>query len=363
VLFAPIQFGGSGSAARVITQFAYHAYGSVVGSKDPASPSTGTPEPRVGYKGLFFDRLDGGNLNASTGADTPRLVPGARLLGYARNRTLMPDFGRWLQPDPNGAAIPLQSMTFHGSAWPGLPIPTFDVQTYITDGPLVTPYARSNPLAVGDPHGLFGFIDGLSTGMDFADMASDAMEQALDGVSLALRTHMWLTSRIALQEADIDWASDWSLSDEGASFSQSFDLGIGVWSDEDQATSEAAGGQERAGIRRSAATNAIKYAQNRSRWSSVTRHLWKQEARSGSKLTSWSEADLQRTRQGLRPKGWVIHHRKPLAHGGSNSLRNMVVMPESMHTDLFGAIHTPPYSVPGFQSPRGPRGPKIVPRR
>lgn len=62
--------GGANGTARIITLLVYDAYGSVIGRDDPATPSTGTPELRVGHKGLFFDRLDGGIADPFTGGST-----------------------------------------------------------------------------------------------------------------------------------------------------------------------------------------------------------------------------------------------------------------------------------------------------
>lgn len=91
--WGPDEFLVQSGTVRVITQLVDDAYGAVIGRGDPATPSTGPPELRVGHKGLFFDRLDGGIADAFTGEELPRLEPGARLTGYARNRTLHCDLG------------------------------------------------------------------------------------------------------------------------------------------------------------------------------------------------------------------------------------------------------------------------------
>lgn len=94
-VIALCDLAGVNASARVLTQVVYDAYGRVIGRDDPATPSTGPPELRVGHKGLFFDRLDAGIFDVTLGRETPRLATGARLSGYARNRTLHADLGRW----------------------------------------------------------------------------------------------------------------------------------------------------------------------------------------------------------------------------------------------------------------------------
>lgn len=121
---------------------------------DPAIPSTGTPELRVGHKGLFFDRLDAGVLNPSNGADTPRLVPGARLLGYARNRTLMSDLGRWMQPDPNGTGLFVRTTVGIHATQAQSGLYPADLTRQFSDGANLSLYLRGRPLAGYDPLGL-----------------------------------------------------------------------------------------------------------------------------------------------------------------------------------------------------------------
>jgi hypothetical protein len=158
--------GGANGTARVITQIVYDAHGSVIDRDDPygAAASAGK-ELRVGHKGLFFDRLDAGISDPVTGQETPRLWPGARLSGYARNRTLHCDFGRWNQPDPNMTGLPVQqAMVFHGRGLrPGSQ--GFDLRGHYADGPNSYLYLRGTPFTGFDPLGLEWSFPNLLTTM------------------------------------------------------------------------------------------------------------------------------------------------------------------------------------------------------
>ncbi|MBK9187381.1 MAG: hypothetical protein IPM33_00340 [Phycisphaerales bacterium] len=152
-VIALCDLAGVNASARVLTQIVYDAYGRVIGRDDPATPSTGPPELRVGHKGLFFDRLDAGIFDVTLGRETPRLAPGARLSGYARNRTLHCDFGRWNQADPNATGLPVQTaIAFHGEA-PGAWVQSFDLGTHFGDGPNIYAYIGNSPLTRFDPAG------------------------------------------------------------------------------------------------------------------------------------------------------------------------------------------------------------------
>ncbi|MBX3389126.1 MAG: hypothetical protein KF691_06680 [Phycisphaeraceae bacterium] len=80
------------------------------------------PHPSMvfGHKTLAIDRLDAPALSWDNGVgsifETRRLVPGAKLIAYARNRTFDIDTGRWLQQDPNASGVTLLSGTaYHGA--------------------------------------------------------------------------------------------------------------------------------------------------------------------------------------------------------------------------------------------------------
>jgi hypothetical protein len=150
--------GGANGTARVITQIVYDAHGSVIDRDDPYGlAASAGKELRVGHKGLFFDRLDAGISDPVTGQETPRLWPGARLSGYARNRTLHCDFGRWNQPDPNATGLPVQAaFVFHGSGLRSR-VQRFDLQGHYALGANPYGFLSGNPMTWADPLGLIEF--------------------------------------------------------------------------------------------------------------------------------------------------------------------------------------------------------------
>jgi hypothetical protein len=152
-VIALCDLGGANNSARVLTQIVYDAYGRVIGRSNPATPATGPPELRVGHKGLFFDRLDWGIVDPLTLAETPRLEPGATLLGYNRNRTLRVGWGRFLQRDPNATGLPVQAgLGFHGDGF-AASVQGFDLAAHYGDGANVYEYIGSDPLGGSDPTG------------------------------------------------------------------------------------------------------------------------------------------------------------------------------------------------------------------
>ncbi|MFO0785018.1 MAG: hypothetical protein U0573_01610 [Phycisphaerales bacterium] len=112
-----LNLGGS-ATAQVAGQWTYSPYGQVL-SYDNFSEH---PALIFGHKSLAVDRLDEPALvweyeeGLPTGriSENQRLVPGARLIAYARNRTLDIDKGRWLQMDPNSAGAITLSPYWNG---------------------------------------------------------------------------------------------------------------------------------------------------------------------------------------------------------------------------------------------------------
>ncbi len=96
------------TSARVVAQWAYDPYGQVF-SADHLLPHA---QVRCGHKGLFFDRYDG--PVASGGYLSPRLVPYAVGMYHGRNRSYNPQLGRWMQADPNEAALTLLAASSNG---------------------------------------------------------------------------------------------------------------------------------------------------------------------------------------------------------------------------------------------------------
>lgn len=131
------------------------AHGAVIDRDDPyGTAASAGKELRVGHKGLFFDRFDAGISDPVTGAETPRLWPGARHSGYARNRTLHCNFGRWNQPDPNMTGLPVQaSLAYHGNGLRAV-VQGFDLRGHYGDGTNIYTYLGNAPWTRSDPQGL-----------------------------------------------------------------------------------------------------------------------------------------------------------------------------------------------------------------
>jgi hypothetical protein len=146
--------GAGTTQAEVTGQWTYSPYGEVL------TYEQFHPHPAIthGHKGLAIDRLDAPALSWDTAtsslSDTPRLMPGAKLLGYNRGRTTSFALGRFMQADPNASGLALQSsILFHGVATSTFEA-TVSVQTRLGDGLNLFGYLGSNPLTRYDPMGL-----------------------------------------------------------------------------------------------------------------------------------------------------------------------------------------------------------------
>jgi hypothetical protein len=364
-VIALCDLGNPNNSARVLTRIVYDAYGRVIGRSDPATPATGPPELRVGHKGLFFDRLDWGIVDPLTLEETPRLEPGATLLGYNRNRTLHVGWGRFLQRDPNATGLVVQSdLGYHGDALGGS-VQGFDLAAHYGDGANVYEYVGSDPLGGSDPMGLmeFSMAGQLATmAINSWESASGTLESARMGVQTGFSLASLIQSYSVFQDVDAEWATDWSLSDEGSSHSQSFMLGIGPW--DDGAAAEADQNDRFAvALRLGPNQNREVYTQRRSQWDSVRRAMWRAEAAKPNPNMNWKAGDIQRMKDGLAPKGWVMHHVKPLASGGTNNSTNLIIMRAAYHKAKYSELHKPPYSIPGRQSSPGHGRPSVRPGR
>ncbi|MFN7022031.1 MAG: hypothetical protein ACK4WH_11985, partial [Phycisphaerales bacterium] len=146
--------GTVSGAPFVAAQWTYDAYGSVV-SADHLSAH---PFMHAGHKGLFFDRLDVGVADqAVPGAgaqETPRLVPFAHAIVHNRGRAYNPQFGRFMQPDPNASALAmLEGASYNGRGFAALAV-AFDLSQRYGDGSNLYEYLGSNPWNRSDPMGL-----------------------------------------------------------------------------------------------------------------------------------------------------------------------------------------------------------------
>jgi hypothetical protein len=231
---------------------------------------------KIGYQGLFTDRLD-----AMRGK--PVLMPGARTLVHNRARVYMPRLGRFLQQDPNtaGLAFPgagAAALPSYGMLPEALAVDVDPLRQY-GDGTNLYAAVDGNPMEQRDPRGLFGLISGLGAGYEMADMAADMMDQAYSGVVMGLALYSSIRNYVVFQDVNAVWATDWSISDEGSSFSQSFDLGIGVWADDESEVSDQdASGTTMAGIRLGPNQDRKTYNERRSQWHAVRQAIWKNEA-------------------------------------------------------------------------------------
>ena len=149
-----LPLGAGTPQAEVAGQWTYSPYGEVL------TYEQFHPHPAIthGHKGLAIDRLDAPALSWDTAtsslSDTPRLMPGAKLLGYNRGRTTNFALGRFMQADPNASGLALQSsILFHGVATSAFEA-TVKVQTRLGDGLNLFGYLGSNPLTRDDPMGL-----------------------------------------------------------------------------------------------------------------------------------------------------------------------------------------------------------------
>ncbi len=139
----PIPPGGSTGTAPVVGEWVYDAYGEPIFASNPYAHAV----LKCGHKGLFFDRLDAGVYDFTTGGEMERLVPDARGLYYARNRHHKPDWGRWLQQDPNATGLPVQAgLAFHGEML-GVGIQGFNLHVGIARGSVLYSAAAPAPIA------------------------------------------------------------------------------------------------------------------------------------------------------------------------------------------------------------------------
>ena len=207
--------------ASVAGQWTYSPYGEVL-TYDRLDEH---PAVVFGHKTLVMDRLDGPTLTwqdeSEPGAEdwtffeTRRLEPGARLIAYARNRTLDVQRGRWLQVDPNGSGLLVTDLLrFHGQT----PTPgsfALNVQSRVADGMSVCVYSGGNPIVHSDPTGLFISLPGLlMTGADAMSNVADQFDDAAMGLRTAFGMSAMLDAYQFNQELMADSILDWNTSDD-----------------------------------------------------------------------------------------------------------------------------------------------------
>ena len=234
-VIALCDLGGANNSARVLTRIVYDAYGRVIGRSDPATPATGPPELRVGHKGLFFDRLDWGIVDPLTFEETPRLEPGARLIGYNRNRSVHVGWGRFLQRDPNATGLVVQDhLSYHGRQLSGW-VQGFDLALHYGDGSNVYQYIGSDPLGGSDPAGLMEFSLGglMGSSAQAAGMYSDYNQEVIQNAGIAYGFIGAAVGAYAMDQLlDGNWASDWNEPDDLYRGSAEWSSGTGSWASE-----------------------------------------------------------------------------------------------------------------------------------
>ena len=210
----------------------------------------------------------------------------------------------------------------------------------------------------GDPLGLFFSLPGMMmTAMDMADMAADNMEAAYMGVQTGLGLQSHIDDYAVRQMHDVDWAMDWSRDDEASTHSVSFRNGTGVWAEDDSYGDMGApdGPAVASGARLGPNQNRAVYNQRRSEWNNLRKSFWKyQKKLDPPPGVTWTSEDLERMDKGLTPKGYSVHHRRPLAHGGTNNGRNLYIVRTDPHQQQTRRIHRPPYPLPTGPSRNSP---------
>ncbi len=139
----------STNLARVAAQWTYDAYGSVV-SAEHLFPH---PLMHCGHKGMFFDRLDVGVIDLVSNSELPRLIPFSHAVYHNRNRLYNPQFGRFMQQDPNATAMALLDGS-HSGRGAGAVALAFSTEERFGDGYNLYQYLASNPSNRSDPMGL-----------------------------------------------------------------------------------------------------------------------------------------------------------------------------------------------------------------
>jgi len=204
--------------ARVVGQWQYDAYGSVLSAETFATASGRTvPLMHCGHKGLFFDRLDsggsggGGVVDPVTLEDRPRHIPYAHTIYNVRNRAYQPALGRWMQQDPNATAMSLIEAASHSGRGVGAIALAMSAEDRYGDGYNLYEYLGSSPWDGSDPLGLYDFEDGFEDVTDVLGML-DPVPGPSDFIRGMLNA--MVGDYGANLDWDVEWAGDWSLDDD-----------------------------------------------------------------------------------------------------------------------------------------------------
>jgi Restriction endonuclease fold toxin 9 len=197
--------------ADLLAQYVYDPYGSLVaGDIDVGVEST------VGHQGLFFDRLDA-DLQSQQFTVLPDgqggfLAPVAGIY-HNRNRTYHPELGRFLQRDPNGTGASYNGGLSRAGSPPHVIVGIVDVSAHYIDGQNAFRYVRSSPVNATDATGMFlDLLIGTSTALDmYGNYNGEVVSNGMEVVAFLVSA---LMESAAMQEADLEWASDWDATDD-----------------------------------------------------------------------------------------------------------------------------------------------------
>jgi hypothetical protein len=181
------------SAGTLREQYTYDPYGELLGLERFGADI----KPRIGHKGLFFDRFDA-DLNSAA------MAAGAVGTYQNRNRTFLPGMGRFLQRDPNGLGQVLLNSQMHGMTWS--PAAVFvNARLHYAHGLSGYAYLRSSPNGNADPLGLLEFsLGGLLGGMSIEfELRPEDGRKALIAAGLA----GFFLSTVYAYEQYLEWES------------------------------------------------------------------------------------------------------------------------------------------------------------
>jgi RHS repeat-associated protein len=205
-LVALCDLGGTNDTARVVAQWRYDPYGEVLAAEQIHT----SPEQRVGHKGLFVDYLDEDFA-----------------IYHNRNRTYMPEYGRFAQRDPHAMGGPIAFSLASGGQSVSFATPDIDLRSHLRDGHNTYQYLMSSPSLHFDPLGLFvGFL---------IPGPGDFITGMLESLVYEYANRL---------DFDVEWAGDWNAADDwhsrlendwilialGQGVYDSFSIGFGQWS-------------------------------------------------------------------------------------------------------------------------------------
>jgi hypothetical protein len=220
-----------GQTGLVAEQYAIGPFGECGGLDVLSGSAAAGPVLKIGYQGLFTDRLD-----AMLGK--PVLVPGARTLVHNRARVYMPRLGRFLQQDPNMAGIALPGSGVAALPNYGMPPAALacdiDPLRQYRDGTNLYAAVGGNPLGQRDPRGLFFSLGEVNfSASTAADLDSDWAQDVVSvGQTIADSLGTIYANYAVDQFLDRQWAMDWSEPDDLYRGSASWSAGTGSWESE-----------------------------------------------------------------------------------------------------------------------------------